>query len=275
MPLITYLKGKIPHYRITVNGGMRMIHPSIIEARLGELHFRTSRWFKAEINELQNILMDHEKIIALATGRYFGSFALLVATDQRLLLIDKRVFFMNLEDTRYDMIAEIDFNNQAFNATVTIHTLNKTHKFTSYKHRTQLRELTNYVQRRIMELRTQQTAVPMPGSVLSQLPPSMRKQSDGVYNTSSSFQSSDNQSPVPPQPVQSIQQPPLGTTYSYSANTKDDDFTTYIEHSPEVAQMVGSAAMQASHRWPTRPANPYLQGSFVTRHPMGSRPIQY
>jgi hypothetical protein len=253
-----------------------MIHPSIIEARLGELRFRTSRWFQAEIRELQNILMDHEKIIALATGRYFGSFALLVATDQRLLLVDKRVFFMNLEDTRYDMIAEIDFNNQAFNATVTIHTLNKTHKFTSYKHRTQLRELTNYVQRRIMELRTQQTAVPMPGSVLSQLPPSMRKQNNSVYNTSSSFQQSDNQdSGVPAQQVHSIQQPPLGTSYSYSPNTTDDTGPTHIEHSPEVAQMVGSAAMQASHRRPTRPANPYLQGSFVTRHPMGSRPIQY
>src|SRR3954447_26393728 len=124
-----------------------MVHPSLIEARLGELGHRNSRWFSSEIRELQHILMDHEKIISLACGRYFGSFALLVATDQRLLLIDKRVFFMNLEDTRYDMISEIDFNAQVYSATVTIHTINKTHKFTSIKNRVQLRELTNYVQR--------------------------------------------------------------------------------------------------------------------------------
>ena len=66
-----------------------------------------------------------EKIISLACGRYFGSFALLVATDQRLLLIDKRVFFMTIEDTRYDMISEIDYNAQAYNATVTVYTMNK------------------------------------------------------------------------------------------------------------------------------------------------------
>jgi hypothetical protein len=74
---------------------------------------------------------------------------------------------MNIEDTRYDMISEIDFNSQVYNATVTIHTINKTHRFTSMKHKAQLRELTNYVQRRVMEFRNQQsalvegTAVPM------------------------------------------------------------------------------------------------------------------
>jgi hypothetical protein len=117
-----------------------MVHPSVIEARLGELRFRSSRWFKAEISELQHILMDHEKIIVLACGRYFGSYALLVATDQRLLLIDKRIFFMNIEDTRYDMVSEIDFNSQVYSATVTIHTVNKTHKFTSVKYKKQLRD---------------------------------------------------------------------------------------------------------------------------------------
>src|SRR5438046_600655 len=115
-----------------------MIHPSIIEARLRELDFKASRWFRAEIHELQHLLMDEEKIISLACGRYFGSFALLVATDLRLLLIDKRTFFMTVEDTRYDMISEIDFNSQVYSANMTVHTLNKTHKFTTIKYRHQL-----------------------------------------------------------------------------------------------------------------------------------------
>lgn len=139
-----------------------MVHPSIIEARLDELRFKASRWFRAEISELSHILMDHEKIVALVTGRYFGSYALLVATDQRLLMIDKRLFFMTIEDTRYDMISEIDFNSQFYCANLTVYTVNKTHKFTSAKNKQQLRELTNYVQRRVMEFRNQAAAVAVP-----------------------------------------------------------------------------------------------------------------
>jgi hypothetical protein len=243
-----------------------MVHPSIIEARLGELKFRSSRWFRAEIHELQHVLMDHEKIIALACGRYFGSFALLVATDQRLLLIDKRVFFMNLEDTRYDMISEIDYNSQAYNATVTIHTINKVHKFTSIKHKQQLRELTNYVQRRVSELRNAPQTEPMPDNVLSQLPKTMPTPMPSPYQPQIAEQM------VPQAP------PPISTSYSYSPATNDDVTPAFEPHHPPssgVAQLVGSTAMQATHHYPSRPFNPYIQGSLMSRRPMGSRQTGY
>jgi hypothetical protein len=231
-----------------------MVHPSIIEARLGELRFHFSRWFRAEVHELQHILMDHEKIIACACGRYFGSFALLVATDQRLLLIDKRVFFMTIEDTRYDMISEIDFNSQAYYANLTVFTVNKTHKFTSIKHRHQLRDLTHYVQRRVMEFRNQQSAV-MSGSAVEM--------------------------PVAAAPVAAAQpanaqlQPdvaPRGTSDNYFPVTSVDYAAVPAQPPAGVAQRVGSAVMQVSHR----PMNPYVQGSLMSRHPIASsRPAQY
>lgn len=235
-----------------------MVHPSIIEARLGELRFRCSRWFRAEINELQHILLEHEKIIALACGRYFGSFALLVATDQRLLLIDKRVFFMNLEDTRYDMISEIDFNSQVYSATVTVHTINKTHKFTSIKQKTQLRNLTNYVQKRVMEFRNQQQSLSTGAAV-----PMFQKTSQPQAQAQ----------PMPePEPVPNTP-PPLSTSYNYSPSTTDDTSQPLYTatHNPQFAQLVGSAAMQASNQqqyWPRRPVNPYVQGSLMTRRPI-------
>jgi hypothetical protein len=201
--------------------------------------------------------MDNEKIVVLACGRYFGSFALLVATDQRLLLIDKRVFFMNIEDTRYDMISEILFNSQIYSASVTIHTINKTHKFTSIKNRSQLRELTNYVQRRVMEVRGQQTNVPMPDELASQ------RQNDHRQNHLPAAPSAQYQQlpqPLPPA------LPPLSTAYNYSPATTDDIIPAITEHSPQVAQLVGSAAMQATHR---RPFHPYVQGSLMTRRPLG------
>ncbi len=236
-----------------------MIHPSIIEARIGELRFRASRWFTPEIRELQHILMEHEKIIALACGRYFGSFALLVATDQRLLLIDKRLFFMNYEDTRYDMISEIDFNSQFYIATVTVHTINKTHKFTSIKHKDQLRVLTNYVQQRVMELRNMQAdssaAVPHPlQNRLASSQPAMplpAYQFDGVS-----------------QPRQMASQP---TDY-YVDDTPDDGGHMIRERAGQIAHVVGSAATHAAHH-PVgfrKPVNPYIQGSLMTRRPIGT-----
>jgi len=245
-----------------------MVHPSVIEARLGELRFRFSRWFRPEIHELQHILLDHEKIIALACGRYFGSFALLVATDQRLLLIDKRVFFMTIEDTRYDMISEIDFNMQAYYANLTVYTVNKTHKFTSIKHRQLLRDLTHYVQRRVMEFRNQQAALAGGEAV-------------PMFAGSPPAQAQSRPQPVPQvrvaaaEPV-TVAPPPLGTSYNYSPAISDDSAPSLSNQDlPGVAQVVGSTAVQASHHWPRRSFNPYVQGSLMTRHPIATSHPEY
>src|SRR5690348_11566243 len=119
-----------------------MVHISVIQSQLTQLGIRLSRWFTPELKELQRILMDNEKIVAAAAGRYFGGMALLVATDQRLLLIDKRTFFMTVEDTRYDMVSEINYSTRVYDATVHISTLNKQHNFTSMRYKKQLGDLT-------------------------------------------------------------------------------------------------------------------------------------
>src|SRR5665213_1195838 len=138
-----------------------MVHISEIEARIAHLGIRISRWYAAELKELQHILEDQEKIVALVPGRYFGGYALLIATDHRVLLIDKRTFYLTLEDIRYDMISEIDFSARMFDATLQIFTVNKQHKFTTSKHRRHLRTLTYYVQQQIMYLR-QHPGAPRP-----------------------------------------------------------------------------------------------------------------
>lgn len=133
-----------------------MVHISVIEAKLSKMGVKISRWFRAEIKELEKILMDDEDIISVVPGRYFGGYAMLVATDCRLLMIDKRAFFMNLEDIRFDMISEVDFSSRLFDSTVTIFTLNKQHRFSSTKYKSQLRKLTAYVQQQVAQQRQQQ-----------------------------------------------------------------------------------------------------------------------
>lgn len=233
-----------------------MIHPSIIEARLEQLRFRVSRWFKPEINELCHILMDNEQIISLACGRYFGSFALLVATDQRLLLIDKRMFFMTIEDTRYDMISEIDYNSRVYEGMVTIYTVNKTHKFSSIKHRKELRDLTKYVQQRVMDFRQQQPAFD-PASAGSQnaaiLPPVPAL---NAIASGANQQSQPSDTPT--------------ASYSSSQNSQTRDRSSQGLGFHGLAQEVGAAAMKATP-WVRRPRAPYIvQGSLMTRGPLSS-----
>src|SRR6185503_19518598 len=130
-----------------------MVHISLIQHRLSQLGVRVSRWYQAELRELQHVLFEHENIVAIVPGRYFAGYALLVATDQRLLLIDKRTFFLTVEDIRYDMIAETDYSSKLMDATFQIYTLNKQHRFTTFKYKKQLRDMTSYVQQRVMDLR--------------------------------------------------------------------------------------------------------------------------
>jgi hypothetical protein len=145
-----------------------MVHISVIQSQLTKLGCRLSRWFTPEIRELQHILMDDEKIIGAAAGRYFNGFALLVSTEQRLLLIDKRAFFMIVEDIRYDMISEIDFASRLYNFTIYIFTLNKQHNFTTIRYKKQLRDLTNYSQQKVWQLRQyQEQPSPVPSSAVA------------------------------------------------------------------------------------------------------------
>ncbi len=125
-------------------------------------------WNKPEIKELKNILVHGERIMHCISGRYEAGFALLCATDQRLLLIDKKPFYLTLEDVRYDMIAEVDYSHRLLDSTMRIQTVNKTVRFTSYKS-IPLRKLTTYLQNRIMEFRQQHMMQTAPTSPIYNL----------------------------------------------------------------------------------------------------------
>jgi hypothetical protein len=125
-----------------------------IELELSRLGFRNRVYCKAEVRELRQILHDDEIMINVTTGRYEGGRAMLLATDRRLLLIDKKIWYLSLEDVRFDMISEIDYHARLLDSTVFIRTINKVLKFTSM-HQVTLRALVKYVQEMVMELRQQ------------------------------------------------------------------------------------------------------------------------
>jgi hypothetical protein len=134
-----------------------MAHLKSIQQQLKAIKFGNSPWNQAEIRELPKIIHDNEKISECVNGYYEGGFALLVATEMRLLLIDKKPLnYLTVEDLRFDMINEIDYSHRLMGATITISTGSKTLKFKSYN-QPRLRHLIELVQQHMSDGKKEQS----------------------------------------------------------------------------------------------------------------------
>ena len=134
-----------------------MVNVEEVDKQLLRMGVKFRFWCHAEIRELPKILFEGEQLQHMLIGRYEGGFALFCATDRRVLLIDKKPFYLTLEDIRYDMISDVQFNHRLIDSTVRLGTVHKTVSFTGYSHN-KLREFTNYIQQQVMFYRQQQGA---------------------------------------------------------------------------------------------------------------------
>jgi len=133
-----------------------MVQWSKVEEQLERVGCNFKMWGRSEAHELCRILMDEENIAHCVNGQYVNGFAMLCATDHRVLLIDKKPMnFLNVEDVRFEMISEFDYSHRLLNATVRICTPTKTLTFTSWN-MLRLRALLSYVQQRVIEIRQYQ-----------------------------------------------------------------------------------------------------------------------
>lgn len=133
-----------------------MVRTRVVEQQLRRIRVNFQFFGRAELKELPHILFDNEVIEHVVRGRYEGGWAILCATNLRVLLVDKKPFYLTIEDMRYDMIADVEFNHRLMDATVRLGTVNKTLKFTSYNH-SNLRQITSYMQKQVMSFRQRQT----------------------------------------------------------------------------------------------------------------------
>lgn len=123
-----------------------------VEEQLKRLGCNFRFWGRWEVKELANVLLPGETIEHCVNGIYEGGFAMLAATDQRMILIDKKPMYLTLEDIRFDMVSELDYNHRLLNSSLKVCTPNQTLRFKSYNG-DRLRQLFNFVQRRVMEIR--------------------------------------------------------------------------------------------------------------------------
>jgi hypothetical protein len=117
------------------------------------INFYYKGWGRSEVEELCNILMPDEEIEECVNGYYDAGFALLVATKDRLLLVDKKPLgYLTVEDMRFDMINEFDLHHRMLGAQTKVSAGSKTLHFTSLN-QARLRRLLNFVQARMTQIK--------------------------------------------------------------------------------------------------------------------------
>ena len=122
-----------------------------------KIGFGGGRFNQAEIKELENILLPDETIYECVNGYYEGGVALLVATDIRVLLIDKKPMgFLNVDDVRFDMISDIDYSHRIVGAQININCGMRNLLFKSYN-QARLRKAIGHIQQRMSEMKKELT----------------------------------------------------------------------------------------------------------------------
>lgn len=78
---------------------------------------------KMAIRELPHILHDDEHIKGILYGQIGGgNSATLVATDKRIVFVDKRMMFMTVDEVAYDVVSGIKVSSSGLFTTVQLHT---------------------------------------------------------------------------------------------------------------------------------------------------------
>jgi hypothetical protein len=130
-----------------------MISHKRLEEQLKRINFYYKGWGRSEVEELCNIIMPDEEIEECVNGYYEAGFALLVATKDRLLLVDKKPLgYLTVEDMRFDMINEFDLHHRLLGAQIKVSAGSKTLHFTSLN-QARLRRLLNFVQARMTQIK--------------------------------------------------------------------------------------------------------------------------
>lgn len=128
-----------------------MVGTNEVLRQFHRLRVKPSIWARAEIKELAGVLMPGEQLTDVIFGWYDNGFALLCCTEHRVLLIDKKPFFLKVEDLRYDKISEVKYLNRLLDSTVILAYAGMTLEFKSWN-QSGLRKLVENVQERIMKI---------------------------------------------------------------------------------------------------------------------------
>jgi hypothetical protein len=235
-----------------------MVSVESVNDQLKKLGFNIKAFSnRAELRELPNILIPDEEIFECVNGFYEGGAALLVATNIRVLLVDKKPLnFLTVEDLRYDMINQMDYSHRLFGAHITISVGSKNLNFKSYN-KSRLRKLINHVQHCIADLKKQQTDHQEgQNQHLEQINQQLQAYLVAQYQN------------------QMMLNQKLQDTHTVDTNSKQAPTNQIVQPSPELADYLFAQSLLRQHEQqasPTEPAKPVIQEVEETPKPQSTR----
>jgi hypothetical protein len=254
-----------------------MITKQAVEEQLKRIGCNFRFWGRSEVNELGRIMMEDEIIAECVNGQYTNGFALLVATNHRVLLVDKKpLLYLTVEDLRFDMITEFNYNHRLMDATIRIFTTNKTLVFTSWnQHR--LRKLLEYIQAHVLEMRQQNhMAQQFQAAAAAQFAQMHMAQQYGNLGQQ-------NQAPPIPEPnfapnlANPVTQPPLPASTEAVAAQPANQSPAQAQEQPRAQEQPQTVHDDIASRFATRRAalGTYTRSKLpaIRRHMPGSGPV--
>lgn len=136
-----------------------MVSSQYVEEQLKKIGCHYTLWGSTEVAELSTLLMEGEEIAVAINGYYEGGFGLLVATNYRVLIVDKKPFVLNVEDLRYEMITEVNYAARLLIAEMHIAIPTRTIYFNSWAME-RLHQAMRYIQQHVMESREGSSTTP-------------------------------------------------------------------------------------------------------------------
>lgn len=100
-----------------------------IKRELLEAHVTLYGLLKSESRHLPNILHDNEHVEAVIYGQHGASSAMLVATDERIIYLDKKPMVVLFDEVSYEVVSGVEFDIHTLFATVILHTPVKNYDF--------------------------------------------------------------------------------------------------------------------------------------------------
>lgn len=110
---------------------------------------------------MPRIINENEHIQAVIYGVYNSNLVMIVATDQRIIYLDKKPMAVHEDEISYSVVSGVQLDVHIFFATVTLHTAidNYRIRFVNLKCAD---KFSQYIEERIVEAKTEKRAEPQP-----------------------------------------------------------------------------------------------------------------
>jgi len=100
-----------------------------------------------------------EHIMGAVFGHAPEGFVMLVATDKRVIYLDRKPLFSNQDEITYDVVSGVKYSKAAFDGTLTLHTGIKDYKLRNI-HQESAMQFVRYIEQRCLEY-SQQRRYPL------------------------------------------------------------------------------------------------------------------